>query len=75
MLGYNRAKGSSTEKDREDREQVNTPKQCPVRLRTKAHREEKRGRGVGRAGLGMAAVGSPGPRGAQRGLRENGPEV
>nr|XP_014121683.1 uncharacterized protein LOC106629342 [Zonotrichia albicollis] len=44
----NRVKRSSTGKDRQDREQVNSPEQCPVRLRTKAHRE-KRGQRRGRS--------------------------
>lgn len=63
-------KGGSTEEDREDRRQVNTLKQCPVRSRTKAHVQH-------RAGPGIAGVGSPGARGLSEGsgLREAGPEI
>lgn len=71
----NRVKGSSTGKDREDREQVNSLEQCPVRLRTKAHREKQRAEAREEQGLGWLGWAVPGPRGAQRGLREDGPEV
>nr|XP_041569900.1 translation initiation factor IF-2-like [Taeniopygia guttata] len=63
--GMKRVKGSSTGKDREDREQVNSPKQCPVRLRTKAHREkrgERRGRSRAWDGWGGQSRGRLGHR-------------
>lgn len=72
-MGYSRVKGSSTQKGKEDSKQVNTPKQCTVRLWTKAHREKKRGqkRGTSRAwdGWGRQSRG----RGAQRGVRQDSP--
>ncbi|XP_041322444.1 basic proline-rich protein-like [Pyrgilauda ruficollis] len=75
IAGMNRVKGSSTGKDREDREQVNSPKQCPLaasplrpgpRLRGRIH--ERAGQpppppprsGAGSA-PGRRKAGGPGP--------------